>query len=154
MSIQQFVVDECKTIWSRRITPASLHIVLFLYFSILKSTLHKFFEFVKLLFRLFQFSQHTSAVTTSNSVQHKVLKTLFHTYVPYMIYVGERSGVLSKEMYCHQSLCSLQKCKALKTLIAKNQPRLKFLSFNLLDLWLCYQQNGYTSATLENDCET
>ena len=51
-----------------------------------------------------------------------------------MIYIGEKSGVLSKELDFHQSLCSLQECKALETLIAKNQPRLKFLPFDLLDL--------------------
>ena len=71
-----------------------------------------------------------------------------------MIYIGERSGVLSKKLDFHQSLCSLQKCKALETLIAINQPRLKFLPFDLLDLWLRYQQSGYTSAILESDCET
>ena len=70
-----------------------------------------------------------------------------------MVYIGERSGILSKELDFHQSLCSLQECKALETLIAINQPRLEFLPYDLLDLWLRYQQSGYTSATLESDCK-
>ena len=71
-----------------------------------------------------------------------------------MVYIGKRSGVLSKELDFHQSLCSLQEGKALETLIAINQPRLEFLPFDLLNLWLRYQQSGYTSATLKSDCET
>ena len=71
-----------------------------------------------------------------------------------MVYIGERSGVLFKELDFHQSLCSLQKCRALETLIAINQPRLEFFPFDLLYVWLRYQQSGYTSATLESDCET
>ena len=71
-----------------------------------------------------------------------------------MVYIGERSGVLSKKLDFYQSLCSLQECKTLETLITINQTRLEFLPFHLLDLWLRYQQSGYTSATLESDCET
>ena len=43
-----------------------------------------------------------------------------------MVYIGKRSCALSKELDFHRSLCFLQECKALETLIAINHQGLNF----------------------------